>query len=55
MRSVVRSIDESKNLGAGAATHCYVSDVNRLVGWSSGLSGCNPTPLEGMGLIIHNW
>lgn len=36
------SIDSSKNLGAGIATHCYASDIaNRLLGWSSGPSGCD--------------
>ena len=37
------SIDASGNLGAGIATHCYASDIaNRLTGWSSGPSTCNP-------------
>jgi len=37
------SIDPSGNLGAGIATHCYASDIaNRLTGWASGPSTCNP-------------
>ena len=37
------SIDASGNLGAGIATHCYASDIaNRLTGWFSGPSGCDP-------------
>lgn len=37
------SIDASGNLGAGIATHCYASDIaNRLLGWSSGPSSCEP-------------
>ncbi|KAJ5673979.1 hypothetical protein N7462_009418 [Penicillium macrosclerotiorum] len=37
------SVDSSGNLGAGGATHCYVSDVaNRLLGWSEGTSSCDP-------------
>jgi len=37
------SVDSSKNLGAGIATHCYASDIaNRLLGWSSGPSACSP-------------
>lgn len=36
------SVAASGNLGQGGSTHCYVSDVaNRLLGWSSGPSGCN--------------
>jgi len=36
------SIDVSKNLGAGIATHCYVSDVaNRLTGWTTAASTCD--------------
>jgi len=37
------SIDSTKNLGAGIATHCYASDIaNRLTGWFSGVSSCQP-------------
>ena len=40
------SIDPSGNLGAGIATHCYVSDIaNRLLGWTSGSSGCDPNTI----------
>ncbi|KAF2837111.1 carbohydrate-binding module family 50 protein [Patellaria atrata CBS 101060] len=36
------SIDPSKNLGKGIATHCYASDIaNRLTGWVNAKSGCN--------------
>jgi hypothetical protein len=36
------SIDGTKNLGAGIATHCYASDVaNRLTGWTTAASTCN--------------
>jgi len=37
------SVDSSKNLGLGIATHCYSSDIaNRLKGWSAGPSSCDP-------------
>ncbi|KAH8593948.1 hypothetical protein B0O99DRAFT_626495 [Bisporella sp. PMI_857] len=40
------SIDGSKNLGAGIATHCYASDIaNRLTGWYSGTSACDATTI----------
>ncbi|KAL1965838.1 hypothetical protein VTN77DRAFT_5159 [Rasamsonia byssochlamydoides] len=36
------SIASSGDLGAGVATHCYVSDVaNRLTGWVNAPHGCN--------------
>ena len=35
------SVAPGGDLGAGAATHCYASDVaNRLVGWVEAESGC---------------
>jgi LysM repeat protein len=37
------SIAGSGNLGAGIATACYATDIaNRLTGWFSGPSGCDP-------------
>jgi len=34
-------IDDSQDLGAGSATHCYASDIaNRLTGWTDAESTC---------------
>ena len=36
------SIDDSGDLGAGIATHCYSSDIaNRLTGWVTAPHGCS--------------
>ena len=44
-------IDKSGNLGAGVSTNCYVSDIaNRLMGWSSGTSKCNPGTIGQQGV-----
>lgn len=38
------SVAPSGNLGQGGATSCYASDIaNRLLGWSSGPSSCQPS------------
>ncbi|GIJ92676.1 hypothetical protein Asppvi_001954 [Aspergillus pseudoviridinutans] len=40
------SIASSQNLGQGIATHCYASDIaNRLTGWTTGPSGCDPNTI----------
>ncbi|GIC94689.1 LysM peptidoglycan-binding domain-containing protein [Aspergillus udagawae] len=40
------SIAASKNLGQGIATHCYASDIaNRLTGWTTGPSSCDPNSI----------
>jgi hypothetical protein len=37
------SVAAGGNLGAGGATHCYSTDVaNRLVGWTTGTTECDP-------------
>jgi hypothetical protein len=37
------SVAAGGNLGGGGATHCYCTDVaNRLIGWNTGVTGCNP-------------
>jgi flagellin-like hook-associated protein FlgL len=43
------SVDSSGNLGAGVATHCYVSDIaNRLLGWVDGGSSCSESSIGTM-------
>jgi hypothetical protein len=43
------SIAADGNLGGGVATHCYCSDIaNRLTGWYTGTSKCDPTTIGTM-------
>ncbi|KAF7115470.1 hypothetical protein CNMCM5793_002428 [Aspergillus hiratsukae] len=40
------SIAATENLGQGIATHCYASDIaNRLTGWATGPSSCDPNTI----------
>lgn len=49
------SIAPGGNLGAGIATHCYASDIaNRLAGWSSGSSGCDPNTIGVLWGLSHS-
>jgi hypothetical protein len=46
------SVDPSGNLGLGGATHCYSTDVaNRLLGWSSGLTSCQPAAIGAAAVV----